>query len=164
MRHSTGKPTKAESDRITRMKTFGCLPCASAGYLWGPQSRLEVHHILRGNKRLGHWWTIILCRGHHRGRWSAEQLSIPTLKCVAISDGRKAFAAAHGTEMELWTKTQHLLNLDDSPPTTKILPRRIGGDHVPPTARRDPLLASAVPVAPVSAGGAADGDQIGDGS
>lgn len=127
MNHSTGKPTKAESERITRMKVFGCLPCAASGYLWAPQSRLEVHHILQGNKRLGHWWTIILCRGHHRGLWSPEQLGIQTLARVSIADGRKLFAAAYGTEMELWLKTQHLLNLDDTMPPSKILPRRICG-------------------------------------
>lgn len=126
MKHSTGKPTKAEHDRIARMMALGCLPCASLGLFSLPRSKLECHHILSGGKRISHWYTLCLCKGHHQGIWTAEQCErFKEALRVAISDGRKAFRAVYGTELDLWLKTQHLLNLDDSLPTTKILPRRM---------------------------------------
>ena len=26
---------------------------------------LEQHHLKSGNLRMGHWWTVCLCKGHH---------------------------------------------------------------------------------------------------
>lgn len=90
-----------------------------------PRSKLECHHILQGNKRLGHWYTLCLCKGHHQGIWTGEQCErFKEAFRVAISDGRKAFREIYGTELDLWLKTQHLLGLDDSLPATKIVPRR----------------------------------------
>lgn len=114
----------AESGRITLMMDLGCLPCAIAGY-FGP-TRKECHHLVSGNKRIGHRYTICLCCGHHQGQWTSDQrlMMLPN-QLVAISDGRKAFKAIYGTEMSLWLKTQHLLELDDELPPTKTLPRRV---------------------------------------
>lgn len=124
MKTSLPKATNAESNRIALMMDLGCLPCAKVGY-FGP-SRKECHHILRGNKRLGHRYTLCLCVVHHQGRWNTyQQLQILPEDRVAISDGRKAFRRIYGTEMDLWLKTQHLLKLDDELPATKILPRRV---------------------------------------
>ncbi len=110
------RPTKKERERIARMKQeIGCVCCLLR---FNIQTRpLEIHHIVRGNKRLGHWYTLPLCRAHHQVRGTGMWTS--------IANGRKAFRAIHGDEMDIWIKVQHMLNLDDSLPATKVLPRRL---------------------------------------
>lgn len=114
----------AEAARITLMMDLGCLPCASVGYFG--QTRKECHHIKIGNARAGHWYTLCLCRGHHQGVWTQDQcFQIIDRQRVAISDGSKAFTRVYGTQWDLWLKTQHLLEMDDELPKSKILPRRV---------------------------------------
>lgn len=84
------------------------------------EPKFEVHHMLQGNRRLGHWYTLPLCELHHRGRSLAGSWT-------SIAQGSKAFSKVHGTELDLWTKCQHMLNLSDELPTSKILPRRAHG-------------------------------------
>lgn len=128
MRHSTGKPTKYESQRITAMMRLGCVCCAQLG-IWNPA--VEVHHIVEGNRRLGHWYSLPLCVAHHRGIWSSELVELipPDLR-VAISDGSKMFEKQYGTERDLWMKVQARLKLPAVWPTSKILPRRGNERHV----------------------------------
>jgi hypothetical protein len=108
--------TKAEKDRIKRLfLEVGCICCLLRFGL--KNSHIEIHHIVRGNKRLGHWYTLPLCHSHHqqkdKGAWTS------------IANGRKAFNAIHGTELDLWLKCQHMLGLPDDLPATKVLPRRV---------------------------------------
>lgn len=111
------KPTKDERERITRMLLFGCICCAE----FSIYRHAECHHIVEGNKRLGHWYTLPLCKGHHRGEWiMGENYGIR----VALSDGSKRFAEAFGTERELWKRMQCKLLLPYVWPSSKILPRR----------------------------------------
>lgn len=117
MKTSTGKPTRAESNRIERMKAeIGCICCRLSGL--ESTTHLEINHILQGNKRLSHWYTICLCWMHHQNR------SINGL-WTSIAQGRKAFASIHGTEWDLWLKVQHMLELDDTLPATKIVSRSL---------------------------------------
>jgi hypothetical protein len=117
---------RLEELRIQQMMRLGCVACA---YIEIPMTAQECHHLLDGHRRLGHWFTIPLCSGHHRGAWSEEQqevlgqLSIRERKnfLVAISDGRKAFTTIYPTERELWETVQERLGL--LWPTSKILPR-----------------------------------------
>lgn len=114
-------PTKAEQSRIDRMKPLGCVACA---YLDIPHVASDLHHILIGGLRAGHWYTIFLCPGHHRGAWSEEQIElIPPEKRVAISDGRKLFYPVYGSERELWERVQLRLKLPLAWPLSKIVPR-----------------------------------------
>lgn len=115
------KPTKLEADRISIMFDLGCCACASLE-LWCPAD--ECHHIVVGNKRLGHWYTLPLCRGHHQGKWRWEQQeAIPAAKLVSISSGRHAWNAQYPTEKELWERVQDRLHLVKNWPESKILPR-----------------------------------------
>jgi len=127
MNHSTGKPTKYEQKRIDAMLRLGCVCCSQLGQ---PQVASDVHHIVEGN-RLGHWYTLPVCPGHHRDVWSDDQIEIipPDLR-TAISDGSKVFEKHYGTERELWMKVQTRLKLPAIWPSSKILPRRLGGNHV----------------------------------
>lgn len=121
MQHSTGPMTIAERARAEKMLAMGCVACATLE-LWCPAD--EIHHLILGNKRMGHWYTIPLCRGHHQGHWRWEQIdAIPAEKLVAISNGRKAFNAAYPTERELWEVVQSRLHLAKDWPISKILPR-----------------------------------------
>lgn len=125
MNHSTRAPTKYEAERIEAMKRLGCVACAVLGI---PYADIEIHHILDGGRRMGHWFTIPLCAGHHQGRFTALQRDlIDEKQQVAISDGRKLFNAVYGTERQLWDRVQTRLKLPKVWPVSKIVPR---GRHV----------------------------------
>ena len=102
---------------------LGCVACAMLFDL--PVVAQECHHILECGRRMGHWFTLPLCRGHHQGDWSPEQIElIPKGKRVAISDGRKAFNAIYLPERKLWERVQDRLHLPKVwPVSLKILPR-----------------------------------------
>jgi hypothetical protein len=124
MKTSLNSPTKYEAERIEAMKPLGCVACAVLGV---PNlNHLELHHILSGGVRMGHYFSIFLCRGHHQHDFTQEQLEwIEPQKRVAISDGRKLFTAVYGTERSLWEKVQTKLKLPMVWPTSKIVPRRL---------------------------------------
>lgn len=105
--------------RIDLLRRAGCCACACLGIV---NTGTDVHHILRGGQRLGDWFTILLCPGHHRGAWTPEQIELIERKDrVAISDGRPAFNAVYGEERALWEASQKSLGL--TWPESKILPR-----------------------------------------
>jgi hypothetical protein len=117
MMHPNAKPwTKAEKARAERMKEIiGCICCWLA---FGRRSPCqEIDHLISGNKRMGHWYSIPLCRKHHQGKGLGGLWT-------SVADGSKAFAAVHGSRIDLWLKVQHILKLSDDLPPTKILPRR----------------------------------------
>jgi Recombination enhancement, RecA-dependent nuclease len=125
---SLNSPTKLEAERIDKMMQLGCAACAFLGV---PNLvNAECHHLLDGNIRLGHWFTIPLCSGHHRSVWTNEQLEwLSTEQRVSIADGRKAFTRIYPTEWQLWDRVQFVMRLDDSRPVSKLVPR--GGNlHV----------------------------------
>ena len=101
--------TKMEELRIQQMMRLGCCACAYLDIVYVAQ---ECHHILYGNRRMGDWFTIPLCRGHHQLDFTAEQREVLTPKqLVGIASGRKAFARVYPTERELWERTQERLGL-----------------------------------------------------
>lgn len=115
MNHSTGKATKPEVERIKRLVLeVGCICCLLRFGVYN--GHVEIHHIVRGNRRLGHWYTLPLCTAHHRAKGEGPMTS--------IANGSKAFTAMHGTELDLWLKVQHMLKLSDELPTSKRVPRR----------------------------------------
>lgn len=124
MHTSLRSPTKYESERIEAMMRLGCVCCALVGQ---PHIAQECHHILDGGRRMGHWFTLPLCRGHHQGDFSPEQRSIFEPKyLVAISDGRKVFNATFNSERKLWEVVQDRLHLPKVwKIESKILPRRV---------------------------------------
>lgn len=112
------KPTKEEAERTRRMLLLGCICCGQ----FGIYRHAENHHIVEGNKRVGHWYTLPLCAGHHRGEWIPGEYYG---KRVALSDGSKLFTEAFGTQRQLWKKTQDNLQLPYVWPASKIVPRRV---------------------------------------
>lgn len=116
LKTSTGSPTKAERERWARFEEIGCICCLLS--FGQKQPRYEVHHLLQGGRRLGHLYSIPLCETHHRGR------SISGL-WTSIAQGSKAFNAVHGSQWDLWVKTQHILQLSDELPASKLVSRRL---------------------------------------
>lgn len=111
---------RMEELRIQQMLRLGCVACA---YLEIVYPECEVHHLLAGNRRIGDWFTIPLCPGHHRGAWTREQeLLMHEKQLVSIADGRKAFSKIYPIERELWERVQDRLCLS-WPQSTKVLPR-----------------------------------------
>jgi hypothetical protein len=122
MKTSLNSPTKYEQTRIDAMRSLGCVACAVIGV---PNlNQLELHHLLLGGVRMGHYFTIFLCRGHHQGDWSQLEWIEPKYR-VAISDGRKRFVLVYGTERSLWERVQTKLKLPKVWPTSKIVARRV---------------------------------------
>lgn len=68
---STGKPTKAEQERLDAIKEIGCVVARLRGLGFVP---CEIHHLTmggkHGQKRLGHDKTVGLNPWSHRGAWS----------------------------------------------------------------------------------------------
>lgn len=106
------------------MKCLGCVACAHCG--WLNLDHLELHHLLLGNLRMGHAFTIFLCMGHHRGVWTSVQIQalLPKYR-VAISDGRKRFNAVFGTERSLWERIQVTISDPTEWPLSKLVARRL---------------------------------------
>lgn len=116
--------TKAEQHRVDLMLPLGCLACATAG--WLNLDCLELHHLLDGNRRLGHSFSIFLCVGHHRGHWnSVTTLALLPKYRVAIADGRKRFNKVFKSERYLWERVQVTIDDPTEWPSSKILPRRV---------------------------------------
>lgn len=96
MKTSTGKPTKAELQRWEYFPVIGCLACRLLGFHSVP----EVHHLLSGNRRIGHMATIPLCPAHHRGAGFVEHVHV-----ACFAHGSKPFRATFGSDEDLLRET-----------------------------------------------------------
>lgn len=114
MKHSTGKPTKAEQARFDKMKEAGiCMCCYQIG-IKGEQY-IEIHHLLSGNKRIGHMATVSLCPWHHRGSLVAGDNVADILiglvsRGPSLAHGSKPFHAEFGSDSELLALQNEMLN------------------------------------------------------
>ncbi len=100
MQHSTKPPTKAQQKRFERMSAIGCVPCTIIGIYQNPP---QIHHIVKGKKRLGHDHTIAKCPWHHTGQvptgYSQDQVRERMGPSYAIEP--EAFEHIFGTQEEL---------------------------------------------------------------
>lgn len=103
--HRNSKPwTKAEKRRADRMALeIGCIFC------WLEDGRRGTcenrHHIISGNKRMGHLYTLPVCETHH-------------LHCHNGTFN-------HAKQIDTWLKVQHALNLSDELPRSKVFKREL---------------------------------------
>lgn len=121
------RPTREEKRRMDLMVQLPCRACIQEPPGW-PRARSCVQHIVEGNRRMGHLYTIPLCAGHHQGRWTRAQRhfmdsSVIEMRAVALSDGSKLFVARYGTERDMWEETQLELDLPVIWPESKIFKR-----------------------------------------
>jgi len=125
MSRNQPRPTKEEAQRMKIIKAMGCILTWAK---FGEKKYAEVHHILIGGKRAGHWYTIPLSPWYHQrtcdpGKTMAEMRA---KYGASTRDGSKLFVASHHyTELELWQKLQVTLGLDDELPKSKRVPRRM---------------------------------------
>ena len=108
MKHSTGTPTKAEAARMDAIKDGPCVCCYQlklASYC------PEVHHLLSGNKRRGHLFTVGLCAWHHRGITvdGHTRGTMTALYGPSLALGSKPFHAHFGSDDELLEYQNYLL-------------------------------------------------------
>ena len=101
--HRKQKPwTKAELIRSVRMaEVIGCIFCWLDNGCRGPCD--NRHHIKDGNKRMGHWYTLPCCHPHH--------------------DDCHNGTFSHAVQIDRWIKVQHILELSDELPPSKIYKR-----------------------------------------
>lgn len=92
-----GSPTAEEARWMTAIVEYGCIACALDGRWHRPA---EVHHILRGGRRMGHLYTLPLCPGHHR-----DGTGDPGL--IARHPWKARFERIYGAEMDLLALVQH---------------------------------------------------------
>jgi hypothetical protein len=113
MKHSTGNRTKAEQARFDKMKEMGqCVACYQRGIRgWG---YVEIHHLLSGNKRIGHLATVSLCPWHHRGNYNGcAPTGMKDTYGPSLAHGSKPFRAEFGTDAELLAIQNALLGETD---------------------------------------------------
>ena len=85
------RPTAKERRHLKRLVALGCVVCRNSHR--GP-TPAQVHHIRKGQgiaQRAGHFLTIPLCPYHHTDGDYGE----------AFHDGREAWEAKYGSELEL---------------------------------------------------------------
>jgi PHP family Zn ribbon phosphoesterase len=92
--------TKVEREWMTRIADLGCVACRQDGI----ESPASVHHIVQGNRRLGHLHTIPLCPLHHQG----DGRQVPSVHFT-----KRTFVQRYGTELELLAGLQVELGVYD---------------------------------------------------
>ena len=107
MKHSTGSLTKSDKERFLSLTLIGCIACR----FHGKYRSAEIHHLLSGNKRRGHEYTIPLCRFHHQGDpdfgWTANEMAQRIGPSLARES--KAFHIAFGSDDELLERVNELI-------------------------------------------------------
>lgn len=92
-----GAPTKAERAWLDAIVAHGCIACKIDGTLVPAEDgayevrRPQVHHILRGGRRIGHLFTLPLCDGHHQQGTGAPGL-------IARHPDKARFERKYGSE------------------------------------------------------------------
>lgn len=89
--------TKIEKALQDRIRELGCIVCLQQGY----HSPCDLHHLLRGGRRIGEDSVIGLCPLHHRSGLNTEKL-------VSRHPWRNEFERRYGTEAKLLEKTREL--------------------------------------------------------
>jgi hypothetical protein len=93
--------TKAEATFQDAVRQLGCIACRRMGIAGVP---CDVHHILRGGRRIGELDVIGLCPTHHRSGVNDGVI-------VSRHPWRKAFERTYGTEQELLAETRELVQV-----------------------------------------------------
>lgn len=93
-------PTVAEQAWIDACKEFGCVACFLDG---APGMPGAYHHIVEGNRRLGHRYGFCLCDPGHHQNGAARGL-------ISLHPGRSPkFIALYGTERSLLARLERRL-------------------------------------------------------
>jgi hypothetical protein len=120
MQHSTPRLKIEDTERFKALRELGCIACyvswINAKMTDEKASRLtcgkvEVHHILSGNRRIGHDATIPLSRWHHQGLplsgVTARQME--AIYGPSLARASKRFRETYGDEHQLLALTNKLV-------------------------------------------------------
>lgn len=91
------------------IREFGCIACHidTESSVWrrspyeGRQIELEIHHMLRGNKRIGHGATVCLCKAHHKRSTAGISYDICRLIGPSWHEQRREFRDRYGEDDDL---------------------------------------------------------------
>lgn len=110
MKHSTGRPTKAQVSRFEQLRAIGCLCCKKLGLPF-QCGATEIHHTLSGGKRRGHDYTLPLGSYHHRGTLWAGMTTKQMMEFFgpSLARGSKPFREKFGTDDELLAEVNKLI-------------------------------------------------------
>lgn len=87
---------KAEKSWFAFLHDYGCIPCRRRGFGYvSPQ----IHHLLRGGRRIDHMHTIPLCPTCHGA-------GIKTAEFVSRHPWRKEFEKRYGAEKDMLKEVQ----------------------------------------------------------
>lgn len=99
--------TICDKKRFSLLPQVGCICCKSYGI---HNEWVQIHHIIDGNKRMGHQFTIPLCYWHHEGvppegltKQETQDKVGPSLK------SKKLFNEVFGSEILLLEYTNDFL-------------------------------------------------------
>lgn len=79
---------------------FGCIACKQDGN----ETPAAVHHIVQGNRRLGHLFTLPLCQEHHQG----DGRQVPS-----VHFAKRTFSQRYGSELDLLAELKVALGVFD---------------------------------------------------
>ncbi len=96
--------TKAEKEHLMTIKRMSCCICGCYG--------VDAHHICDTGRRLGHYFTLPLCKKCHTGRDGFSGLN------------RQAWDKSLKSQLELCRKVYEKLGKAMPEPTTKIVSRK----------------------------------------
>ena len=92
-------PTKEEKAWMSAIAAYGCIACRLDG---NGYREAAVHHLVSGNRRMGHMYTIPLCQpGHHM---DGQQLGM-----ISRHPWKARFEARYGSEMALLEKMREVI-------------------------------------------------------
>jgi hypothetical protein len=101
--------TKADRTRFDKLHKLGCICCKKAGSGYRAP---DIHHVLRGGRRIGHQATLPLCPWHHRrvplGGAHDYQYCVKVLG-PSLADGSKPFNARWGNQLALLEEVDELI-------------------------------------------------------
>ena len=98
--------TASDRKRFENFNVIGCICCKAEGLYRVP---VEAHHLLSGNRRRGHQFSLPLCRWHHRGETMLTKDQATQTWGPSLADGSKPFHERYGSDDELLAKTNELL-------------------------------------------------------
>jgi len=93
-------PNTIEAAWMALAADHGCVACLQDGH----QTPASIHHIVQGNRRMGHLFSLPLCYPHHQG----DGRQVPS-----VHFSKRTFAARYGTELELLATLQVRLGVYD---------------------------------------------------
>jgi hypothetical protein len=127
VRHSTGKPTKLEQDRLDAIHAMPCIACEiEADWAKARQEapldqplRTEGHHLVdKGTRKHsgGHMATIPLDGWHHRGEllYPLSAREMKQLYGPSLALHKRDFVATYGKERDLLAIIDKRLEKDEA--------------------------------------------------